>query len=32
MVMSGYHEALARRDSDARRRQNRAAPELVNEA
>ena len=32
MVMSGYHEALARRDCDARRRQGRAAPELVNEA
>ncbi len=32
MVMSGYGEALARRDSDARRRHDRAAPEFVNEA
>ena len=31
MVMSGYQEALARRDADARRR-GRAAPELLNEA
>lgn len=32
MVMSGYQEALARRDADSRRRQDRAAPEFVKEA